>query len=413
MWTAIKFFISLILIILLSTIVYLNQAVYYTPSVKVLEGDTVNLDVLRQLRHLKGEMNDGAAADMQSLYPEGYIFMHALYGLAWCDFARELKPASSLHTEALEEINKSCKAVLAPEARTIFDENLTLPYVAFYTGWSNYLLGKKLNLEEPAQRNTEEVKYFQQQCSSIADALNHYTSPYPESYYQAAWPADVAVCAASLSLHDKLFTSQYSATLYTWLDKVKNTLDATGLIPHSVDPVTGQPREDARGSSQSLILILMHEIDSTFGKQQFDIYINNFLDQRLGLTGIHEYPNGVTGAGDVDSGPVIFQMGAAASIVGMRTFATYHEPSTAFAIQCGIEAFGFTTQTEDGKKYIFGLLPMADAFITWAYIAIPVDAHVTSSFSPSRFHIYSGLVIIIITALLILQWRNKLWKKQA
>jgi hypothetical protein len=357
-------------------------------------------------------MNDGAATDMQSLYPEGYIFMHALYGLAWCDFARELTPTSLLHREALEEINKSCKAIRAPEARSIFDEHLTLPNGAFYTGWSNYLLGKKLSLEKPVQRNLEEVKYFQQQCELIASALNQYTSPYLESYYQSAWPADVVVCAASLRLHDKIFAPKYTATLYTWLGKVKNTLDPKGLIPHSVHPVTGQPHEGARGCSQSLMLIFMYEIDPAFGKQQFDIYKNNFPDQKLGLQGIREYPNDMAGSGDVDSGPVVFQIGAAASIVGMRTFATYHEPSNAYAIQCGIEAFGFTTQNETGKKYIFGMLPMADAFITWAYTTIPVDAHVTSAFSRSLFHIYSGLAITVIIVLLVVQWRNSLWKKQ-
>lgn len=413
MRTAIKISINLILLLLLGTVVYLNQGVYYTPTIKVLEGDTINMDILRQLRYLKREMKDGAADDMQSLYPEGYIFMHALYGLAWCDFARELTSASSLYTEALKEISKSCTAVRSPEARAIFDEHLTLPYGAFYTGWSNYLLGKKLSVEKPAMRNSEEVKYFQQQCALIAVALNQYTSPYLESYHQATWPADVMVCAASLRLHDKLFTPRYNTTLHTWLGKVKSTLDAKGLIPHHVHPVTGQPREGARGCSQSLMLIFMHEIDPIFGKQQFDIYKNNFTDEWLGLPGIREYPNGTSGTGDIDSGPVILQMGAAASIVGMRTFATYHEASKAYAIQCGIEAFGLAIQNEDEKKYIFGMLPMADAFITWAQTGIPVGAYTTSTLPPIRFHIYSTIAIISIIALLILQWRHKLWKKQA
>jgi hypothetical protein len=319
-----------------------------------------------------------------------------------------LTPTSLLHKEALEEINKSCKAIRAPEARSIFDEHLTLPYGAFYTGWSNYLLGKKLSLEKPVQRNSEEVKYFQQQCELIASALNQYTL--------LIWSRTtnrpgllMLWCVPLLSAY-MIKSSHLSIPprYYTWLGKVKNTLDPKGLIPHSVHPVTGQPHEGARGCSQSLMLIFMYEIYPAFGKQQFDIYKNNFPDQKLGLQGIREYPNGMAGSGDVDSGPVVFQIGAAASIVGMRTFATYHEPSNAYAIQCGIEAFGFTTQNETGKKYIFGMLPMADAFITWAYTTIPVDAHVTSAFSRSLFHIYSGLAITVIIVLLVVQWRNTL-----
>ena len=307
----------------------------------------------------------------------------------------------------------SCKAVRSPEARAIFDEHLTLSYGAFYTGWSNYLLGRKLSLEKPAMRNTEEVKYFQQQCALIAGAINQYTSPYLESYYQAAWPADIMVCAASLRLHDKLFKPRYKTTLHTWLGKVKNTLDAKGLIPHLVHPVTGQAREGARGCSQSLMLIFMYEIDPIFGKQQFDLYKKNFPDERLGLPGIREYPNGTAGAGDIDSGPVIFQLGAAASIVGMRTFATYDEASQAYAIQCGIEAFGFAIQGNNEKKYILGMLPMADAFITWAETGIPVDTYTASTFNPTWFHIYSVIATTIIISLLIIQWRDKLWNKQA
>ena len=407
----IKIFTSFILILLLSTVLYINKAIYYTPAIQVIENDTVNMDVLHQLRYLKHEMAAGAADDMQGLYPEGYIFMHALYGLAWHDFARELTPASPLYTEAQEEISKSCAAVRLPKARAIFDEHLVLPYGAFYTGWSSYLIGKKLSLEKAAERNVEEVLYFQQQCALIAEAFTNYTSPYPESYYQAAWPADAMVCAASLRLHDELFNPKYSNIVYTWIGKVKKTLDTKGLIPHSTHPVTGQPREPARGSSQSLMLIFLHEIDPAFGKQQFDIYKKNFPDKRLGLPGIREYPIGVMGTGDVDSGPVIFQMGASASIVGMRTLATYQETSAAYAIHCGIEAFGFATGSEDERKYILGVLPMADVFITWAQTSIPVHTY-KSTLNVSRFHVYSLLVIIIIMTLLFLQWRHTLRLKR-
>jgi hypothetical protein len=355
-------------------------------------------------------MAAGAADNMQALYPEGYIFMHALYGLAW-HYARNLPPATPLYKEAQAEISKSCTAVQLPQARAIFDEYLMLPYGAFYTGWSTYLLCKKLSLEKASERNKEEVKYFQQQCVLIAEAFNNYTSPYLESYYLAAWPADAMVCAALLKLHDKLFTPKYSSTVHYWIDNVKDRLDPNGLIPHSADPVTGQPRESARGSSQSLMLIFLHEIDSTFGNQQFDIYKNLFPDTRLGLYGIREYPKGTVGAGDVDSGPVIFQMGGAASIVGVRTLTLYRERSMAYNIQCSLEAFGFATHHGDERKYIFGILPMADVFITWAHGAIPIETYSKNTANLNLFHIYSALAITIIIVSLIVQWRHKLSRK--
>lgn len=279
-------------------------------------------------------------------------------------------------------------------------------------GWSTYLLGKKLSLEKASERNKEEVQYFQQQCAFIAEAFGKYTSPYLESYYKAAWPADAMVCAASLKLHDNLFTPAYSNTLSSWIDKVKRRLDTNGLIPHSADPVTGQPLEHARGSSQSLMLIFLYEIDSILGKQQFNIYKNLFPDTRLGVYGIREYPKRTFGAGDVDSGPVIFQMGGAASIVGVRTLALYRETSLAYSIQCSIEAFGFATHHGDERKYILGILPVADAFIAWSHVAIPLQTYSSNTADWSSFHIYSALAVIIIAGLLMVLWRDKIsWKQ--
>src|SRR4051794_26712074 len=39
----------------------------------------------RQLAFLRAELGDGAGERAQELFPEGYFFLHALYGLAWVD----------------------------------------------------------------------------------------------------------------------------------------------------------------------------------------------------------------------------------------------------------------------------------------------------------------------------------------
>jgi len=45
-------------------------------------------DVKKQLSYLKTEIHDKQLAErMQQLFPEGYIFTNALYGLAWCEHA--------------------------------------------------------------------------------------------------------------------------------------------------------------------------------------------------------------------------------------------------------------------------------------------------------------------------------------
>src|SRR5882672_399613 len=99
------------------------------------------------------------------------------------------------------------------------NENFSSVSAAFYTGWSTYLLGKKLSIEWEEDRNANEVAQFKRQCERIDSAIANKT--YPLSYHSGAWPADAAVCVAALSLHDKLFPGTYAPSIEAWLNKVR------------------------------------------------------------------------------------------------------------------------------------------------------------------------------------------------
>ncbi|MBK8343137.1 MAG: hypothetical protein IPL12_07280 [Bacteroidetes bacterium] len=139
-----------------------------------------------------------------------------------------------------------------------------------------------------------------------------------------SWPADACVAMASLQLYNKLYTPLYDTLIQNWLVNVKAHLDtATGLIPHQSASGTGNTLEGARGSSMSLILIFLAEIDPVFAQQQFVIYQKQFQHTILGLPAIREYPAGTSGTGDIDSGPVVFGMSFTGTIVGIGTFAKF------------------------------------------------------------------------------------------
>ena len=63
-----------------------------------------------------------------------------------------------------------------------------------------------------------------------------------------------------------------------------------------------------------------------------------------------------------------------------------------------MEAFGFPVVSDQGKKYLLGALPIADAFILWANIA-------GESKEPAfgwaiTFHLYSMLILVLSLAVL-------------
>lgn len=69
----------------------LNVKLYHRPLFKTTTAGSYNQDVYFQLQHLKGELAQGAAEEMQRLYPEGYVFLISLYSLSWANLIDELE----------------------------------------------------------------------------------------------------------------------------------------------------------------------------------------------------------------------------------------------------------------------------------------------------------------------------------
>lgn len=391
--TALKILASAIPLGIIVLMLWVNVNLF---SVAALSAD----ERVKQLNFIGRAIEEGADTDMQDLYPEGYMFLNCLYGLAWCDALSDLplRPAVSKH--GLSQVHNALVRVQSNQARAIFSSELNLPYGAYYTGWSTYLLGRKLQLD---RNDTTGVYRFRFVCSQIAKAVD--AEIFPESYPSMAWPADAVLCIASLTLHDKLFPGKYHKTIRNWIAKVRQHLDPDGLIPHAAMS-NGKLMEGARGSSQCLMLSFLNDIDSAFAAEQFALFSQRFIDSRFGVKGIREYPLGVFGLGDVDSGPVIFGMGGAASIVGIRALGTYKHNAT-HELQHGIEAFALPLENQNEKKYLFGMLPMADAFITWSQGSADVsdgDSEQRRAL-PWKFIVLSGLLILSCAALLYWFWR--------
>lgn len=394
-----KLLFSSILILIIIGIIQLNVKSYRTIKFK----NGINQDVLHQLYFLKEQMHQGEADRMQQLFPEGFVFLNALYGLTWIELIEKLKPTHEIYQEGMVEIDWALKAILSDQGKAIFPKNIIPQYGAFYNGWSNYLLARKLAIQSNKNRTAKDITHFQQSCERIANAFLSVANrtAYLESYKVQTWPADNILCIAALSWHDQLFTPKYTTLIKTWLTQVQKRLDPkTGLIPHAVSPLTGKVKEGARGSSQSLMNNFLIEIDSTFGAEQFKKYKALFLDYRFGLPGIREYPKGEKGNGDIDSGPVILNIGGAASIVGMRSMERYNELDVAIGLRNAVEGFGVAYCNNKQKKHLFGTLPMADAFIAWGNVAVKENTNRNSNNWRWAFHFQS--IIFSIICLLIL-----------
>jgi hypothetical protein len=385
-------------VVLAAIVVLLNVRLYTKPDKAVYGADTINMNQLKHLRYLSRIQRDGAALQMQSMYPEGFVFFNSLYGLAWAEFSHSVTPSSPLWNEAYSEVSVALSEVQSNSGKMTFEKDLPLPYGAFFNGWSGYLMASRLLMD--TKKDSADIVTFREQCDQIAAAVQ--LCVYPESYAEQAWPADVVMCMATLSLHDKMFTPQYQGVIMGWVQAVKGSLDEYGLIPHKVRPCSGETIESARGSSQALMLSMLPHIDDGLAMDQYAGFRQNFMDTRLGLFGIREYPLSTSGNGDIDSGPVVLQMGAAATIVGIRAAAMNNDHLLAHRLSQGIEAFAAATTSSHEKRYLFGTLPVADAFLAWAHSSTPLYPN-PPLWIPVRFHTISLLVIAAPFLLMLLR----------
>lgn len=376
-------------------VLYINVALYDVPTCDATPGAYINVDALKQLHFLQRMLRDeNSAKEMQLLYPEGYVFIYALYALTWCEMVETLPPESVSWQDGMQEIAFSLNALDAPEGRSVFNPDLPLRYGAFYRGWTAYVRGRYLQVTDSAARDSLVMQQFQSECDAIAHAISRTAKPFLESYRDLAWPADNILCLAALSLHDRIAERRYQEVISDWLLRIEGSIvPEYGLIPHGYDLENNRPLEGVRGSSQSLMLSFLSDIDPAFALDQYRKYRRHFLTYRLGLPGIREYPKEKSGWGDIDSGPVVLGIGGAASIVGIKAILQYKDWEEAKALRCGVNALLFPVSGDKEKCYLLGQLPILDAFMAWSNIGICEADHSETGNWRWKFQVFSLLLI--------------------
>ncbi|MFE7799573.1 hypothetical protein [Nocardia sp. NPDC057440] len=341
------------------------------PQVRLYRNEQPGADVIAQLRFLRAELGSGAGEEMQGMFPEGYFFSHALYGLTWTDVARG---DPTYRDEALREARWALQRLGSPSGRAVFDARLRPAYGVFYVGWSSRLRGAVIEL---AGAGAPETAQFTADCEALAAAFDT-DGPFLAAYPGQAWPVDGVVAVAVLRLHDRIVGSRFEPVIAQWLTSARAHLDpTTGLLPHQATPL----KEGARGSSQAMIQRFLPEIDAPWARQQYSAFRRIFVDTPLGLPGVREYPHGHNGAGDVDSGPLILGVSASATVVTIGAARVHGDQSFAGPATSLGESLGIPVTLGDSKRYAFGALPIGDAFLAWSFAA--PRATTATSFPPA------------------------------
>ncbi|MBL7981615.1 MAG: hypothetical protein JNL52_07360 [Flavobacteriales bacterium] len=350
------------------------------------------------LADLRPKVRAGLAERMQQWFPEGAPFTYALYGLSQCELAA--RTIGSERVVALREARWSLGQLASDKVKGRFPMLLPPDHGAFLAGWTAFLHGRLLQVTPAAELSKEDSAQFRTRCDRIAQTFMEHGSPFIPSYNGMAWPADAAVCAAALSLHDSRFPVAYKNVLTWWVKEATQRVDVRGMLPHEWDPESDALLQSARGSSMALMTILLPMIDPAFAADQFARFRLYFFKELFGVPTVGEHPNGVGGAGDIDSGPLLLGIGPAATIVAAGSCRLNADGFHAFEFTSTVDAFGMITGAER-RNYLLGGMPIADLFIAWVR-SIPAEVQ-TLQRPPRflRFHAWSLLLLGIVLCPLI------------
>lgn len=394
-------------VLLLCLLLLVLNAGLYLPPTDTYGTAEIPDSAVPQLNFIGDALRSGSGADMQGLFPEGYFFSHVLYGLSWVQVG--LRTDGELRDEALRESRWALEQ-LDTFGHLTFSPDLDPPYGVFYVGWKNWLRGGILLLDPS---NSETQEHFEADCAALAAAFESSDTPFLRAYPNMAWPVDSVVGIAALSLHDHLLSPRYENVIARWIDMARERLDpVTGLLPHRVNPITGEGSETARGSSQSIILRFLPEIDPGWARELYAAFRGQFVGFIGTVPGIREYPTGMFGLGDVDSGPLVNGLSASATVVTMGTAFIHGDRELGEAFVHIGESAGLPVSLGNTKRYAFGLLPVGDAFLVWSQTAMPLTAQLRPASFPDvlvewwrlPLHLLSlGLLVL----LLIPEWRRR------
>lgn len=326
---------------------------------------------IAQLRFLEESLDEGGAGRMQSFFPEGYVFTWALYGLGSANVARALSPLDSRRGEALRAAREAVLHVDADHAKAPFASDMEPRYGAFYSSWSLYLRGATLRASGAADPAPFDLDRYERDCDSLASALSRSDSPFLPSYPGAVWPVDTVVGVAALAIADPVLGHRYTSIIARWLERARQRLDPElGAISHAAS-LDGRAIGGPRGESLALMSYVLVDVDPSFARQQYDVLRQSFVDYTWGVPGVREYPRGVEGHEDIDSGPIVLGFSGPATVVGAGAAIANGDEDLATTLLAAAEVVGLPIEIAGRRRYAGGVLPVGDAFLVWARSAPP------------------------------------------
>jgi hypothetical protein len=254
----------------------------------------------------------------------------------WDTFAKDNTPGG-FRIVALSHIAEGCLAISSdspPEATDCVSRIVELaldPRISPYVDPAKEELGhhglylSHLNITLGAYQAVSKDNRYQELNARIsnhlaAGSLAEPTATFPSFPGEPArWPADQAATLHSLHLYDSNFGQDIAkAPIAAWQSYLaKSGIDKkTGL--HVSELTSSKPHSGLpRGCALAWTVRYSVGFDRPWATALWERFVGLYAVEMNGLSGLREWPPGKDGPADIDSGPILFGIGTAASAFGL------------------------------------------------------------------------------------------------
>lgn len=350
----------------------LNLAVSWLFGLSMLAGNSspqfFAWDVEAQRKSIHSRMWDPMyrAQKIDPVDGELTVFLHCFYGYGLINMAICRPGDRAFKSAVLPELERLIEISEAAVGKPPFTHCLEIkpPGGVIPAGYPNLLRAGYVMLDGT---NARIIADYHRHSREIYDNLTAAPVPFLESYPKMIWPVDNSAALESLRLHDKLFGTSYSGACARWQQWLRTHLDPENGMMISQVSQSGQVLDVPRGCVMSWSLAFMPGFAPELDRQQYPLYKRQMFVPVSGMYGIREWWPGQEKRSVIGAGPVVADIGAAASGLGIAATRANADRECWLGLLRGLELISFPCVNWYGEKcYCGGLFLLGDVMALWA-----------------------------------------------
>jgi|GEM_PF-520644 len=309
-------------------------------------------------------------------------WLFASYMFAGMGFGQIAVEHPSERKRSLRRMAKAIRSILQPSVRQFdkeawrsdpIDSLSTSDHHASFLGYFNLLLSlhRYLDVDSPFAELNDKI------TETLVKRIKKSRIWLLESYPHEVFPIDNCAVIGSIGLHDKAVGKDRRAWLSKWFDELRKRYvnKKTGLITQSVDSFRGQIVDGPRGSGTAVCAYFTSFADKRFAGELWKAVRKELAETFMGFGVIREYPRGVVGSGDIDSGPVLFGWSVSATGFALSGARMFGDKAFYQRILATVRMFGAPYHWGSRMKFITGG-PIGNSIMFGMMTAQPPDAFV-------------------------------------